>query len=370
MLISNNSNHYKYFNKVQKQFIEINTIDIENNLHIDCIINNRLNTRHHIDRPDRYNEIIKNIVPIPPKSSWLLENNKFEKVNRIDFYKDYNYNLNGFLDLTNLLVRKLANKRICIELSGGLDSSIIICVLKHFNIDFNLVGLRSNNYEFRTERTIQDLFYVLDNSILINSKLALPFSNLKYSPKHPLPSFKSLFHNQKKIIAETCQKNSIDILINGVVGDAVFCDSPKNNLWESWEFDDNWFGKYVFEPYGIHYLQTNCIEILDYLYYARKNESHDPFKVWAREFFKPIIPSQLSNYYFKADHNEEYLEGIFNSQKDILFLLDYLYDFLGIANNSSYFEKIKKINFNTNDYNDFLADLSLGNWIYSLRNKK
>lgn len=50
---------------------------------------------------------------------------------------------------------QFSNKKIAVHLSGGLDSSIIIGLLDHFNIPFFLVGLVSHRFEFRTEKSVQ-----------------------------------------------------------------------------------------------------------------------------------------------------------------------------------------------------------------------
>lgn len=373
MEIKNNKTKYVYFNKIDKLLYE----DIWDFLTIDNLKtsnhnNHRINNQTAVERPDFYLDIIKNIIPIPPKSSWKYENDIFNSKMVREGKFNLSTNKDLFLDIIKKLIEPFKNKKVAIELSGGLDSSIIIELFKLCGMEPYLIGLTSSNFEFRTERKIQYYYEKNNKTVLIDSKNALPFFRLKDCPPHVLPSKKSLFYYQKEIIADECKKKSIDILFNGSVGDSVFCDEIRyNNRWQTWEFENDWFNEYIFKPKNISYLASNSDIILDYFWLARKNERKDSFKIWARNHFKKILPSELTNYYYKADYYEQIMDGVFCSEKDLFEIYKFTYEFLKVDDFNSkkvnnIFNKITKMN--DIELNQFFSDCSYANWIYSLRN--
>ena len=75
-------------------------------------------------------------------------------------------------DLTTNIIRlihPLKNKKFGVQLSGGLDSSLIIGILRNVGIEPVLIGLSNDRYEFRTERIIQEILLDgLSNNQLIS----------------------------------------------------------------------------------------------------------------------------------------------------------------------------------------------------------
>jgi hypothetical protein len=373
MIISNNSNSYKYFNSIESSLLN-NGFDFLNSDSISSsnIIAHINNLSLGIERPDIYHQVVKNIYPIPPHSIWKYQAQIFELVDQSSMPLIANpNNLEDFIDLVKSKIKLLKNKRIAIELSGGLDSSIIIELLNLCGLEITLIGLVSSNYEFRTERIIQNHYRSEHKSFLINSKDALPFSKLLECPPHHLPDKKSLFFNQKKIIAEKCSDEKINYLFNGIAGDSIFSDKIETKRWHQWGFDNDGFNYNIFKPQDIYYQTTNFDFILNYFFNARKKEESDPYKVWARDHFKNYLPQTLSKYYYKADHFEEILEGLYSSESD----LNEIYNFAYSVQKNDYFRSIglgydlknfKRMN--ETEVNAFFAKSSFALWIYSLRN--
>ena len=373
MEINNYTNSYKYFNSLESILFK-NKFDF---LNVKSISNSKLtshinNLSRGVERPDIYEQVIKDIYPIPPFSKWKYSEKKFSLLDTtFQSLKSNPSTFNSFFDLIKSKSEYLKNKKIAVELSGGLDSSIIIELFSLCNIEITLIGLISNNFEFRTERHIQEYYAKSHNSFLIDSKNSLPFSRLKDCPPHPLPTMKSLFFYQKEVIAKKCAEEKIDFLFNGSVGDTVFCDKIESRKWNKWEFDNNWFNDFVFQPHKVSYVTTNFDFVLNYFFNQRKFEKSDPFKVWARNHFKDILPKTLSNYYYKTDHFEEIIEGIYSAENDIL----ETYKLTNILTKNHLFssENLCKdlINFkfmNDKEINTFFAKVSYAVWIYSLRN--
>ena len=373
MEINNHTNSYKYFNSSQSKLIK-NGFDF---LNVESISSSNLenhikNLSQGIERPDIYHEVIKNIHPIPPFSKWKYNKKRFNLLDQptLPLNSSLKSKVN-FIDLIKSKTKYLKNKKIAIELSGGLDSSIIIELFNLCGIETNLIGLISKNYEFRTERIIQEHYAKKHNSFLIDSKDALPFSSLLDCPPHPLPTKKSLFFYQKEVIAKKCAEEKIDFLFNGIIGDTVFCDKIESTRWHKWELDNNWFNDFVFQPQKVSYITTNFDFVLNYFFNQRKHKQSDPFKIWARNHFKDILPKTLSKYYYKTDHFEEIIEGIYSAENDISetykltkrITKNHLFTFQNLGKDLNNFKLT-----NDQEINTFFAKVSYAVWIYSLRN--
>lgn len=373
MEINNHTNSYKYFNSLESKVFQ-NKFDF---LNFESISNSNFtnhinNLSRGVERPDIYEEVIKDIYPIPPFSKWKYSERKFSLLDQpVESLKSRPNTVNSLIDLIRTKSKRLKSKKIAIELSGGLDSSIIIELLSLGGLEITLIGLISKNYEFRTERLIQEHYAKRYNSFLIDSKDALPFTKLIDCPPHPLPTKKSLFFYQKEIIAKKCNEEKIDFLFNGIVGDTVFCDKIESRKWNKWEFDTNWFNDFVFQPQNVSYITTNFDFVLNYFFNQRKNEESDPFKIWARNHFQDILPKILSNYYYKTDHFEEIIEGIYSAENDISetykltkkLTKNHLFTFENLGKDLNNFKVM-----NDQEINTFFAKVSYAVWIYSLRN--
>ena len=372
MEINNQTNFYKYFNSFESKLIH-NGFDF---LNMESIFSSNLvshikNLSKGIERPDTYNEVIKHDYPIPPFSKWQYDENRFNFLDQTTSLKSNPKTLDNFIDLVKSKTKYIKNKKIAIELSGGLDSSIIIELFNLCGIETNLIGLISKNYEFRTERIIQEHYVKKNNSFLIDSKDALPFARLLECPPHPLPTKKSLFYYQKEVIANKCVEEKIEFLFNGIIGDTIFCDKIESTRWNKWEFDNNWFNNFIFEPNKVSYVTTNFDFVLNYFFDQRKHEQSDPFKIWARNHFGNILPEKLSKYYYKTDHLEEIIEGIYSAEND----MSETYKLTKTITKNHFFtyEKLGKDlnNFklmSEKEIDTFFAKVSYAVWIYSLRN--
>lgn len=373
MEINNYTNFYKYFNSSESKLIQ-NGFDF---LNVDSISSSNVenhikNISQGVERPDIYHEVIKNIYPIPPFSKWRYQEQMFKFLDQSTLSLNSTPNtITDFIGLIKSKTKYLKNKKIAIELSGGLDSSIIIELFNLCDLEITLIGLISKNYEFRTERIIQGHYAHKHKNFLIDSKDALPFANLLDCPPHPLPTKKSLFYYQKEVIAKKCAKEKIDYLYNGIIGDTVFCDKIESRRWNNWEFDNNWFNYFVFQPNKVSYITTNFNFVLNYFFNQRNNEKADSFKIWAREHFGHILPKELSKFYYKTDHLEEIIEGIYSAENNILETYKLTKN---ITKNQLFtFEKLGKDikNFklmNDHEVDSFFAKVSYAVWIYSLRN--
>jgi hypothetical protein len=97
--------------------------------------------------------VLANYLPIEPGQKWIPQSRSVVECN-VNAKKGEKY-LSDFLDITETFFKRFEGKHIGVQLSGGMDSSLIIGLLKHFGIPYSLVGMSSERYEFRTEKWIQ-----------------------------------------------------------------------------------------------------------------------------------------------------------------------------------------------------------------------
>lgn len=219
--------------------------------------NHRLNSSRYIQSPDFYKPVFKNIYPIPPRSKWVYDGFSFNCSQSIE-YLPPNCDL---IQLIKKISKPLKKYKVGVELSGGLDSSIIISMLINNGIDPYLFGFSCDRYEFRTERHVQSIYSKkVENSFLIDSRKILPFQNLLQCPIHQLPNPTSLYYYGKQVTAKYCEENNVDILFNGMSGDALFCDAVIDNKkpisWHSWMMDNRWFDENIFSKSKVKYLPS------------------------------------------------------------------------------------------------------------------
>jgi hypothetical protein len=331
--------------------------------------NHDINSVRYIQSPDYYKPVFKNIYPIPPRSKWQFDGHSFKCTQSLEInYSNYN-----LFDLIKRLIRPLGKYKIGVELSGGLDSSIIISMLIANGIEPFLIGFSCDRYEFRTERHIQSIYKnKVKYTILLDSQEILPFQNLLNCPVHQLPNPTSLYYFSKQVTAKHCEENNIDILFNGMSGDALFCESVLGNYmpesWRNWMMDNCWFNENIFSKSLVQYLPIYTIGIARIISRERVNLGFDSQKIWARQYFKDFLPSELVNFTYKADHVGDFIHGLNKSYYEVKELFRTAEE---ITKNPDFSESsLSKIYKNIDKYHDnqlkeIMAKVSYALWIYT-----
>jgi hypothetical protein len=371
--IINSSNSILYFDVDSNVILENiwDKITLED-LSKSSFENHYINSARYIQSPDYYKPVFKNIYPVPPRSKWQYDGISFKCTQSLEVY-DSNYNL---FDTIQKFIRPLTKYKIGVELSGGLDSSIIISMLLINGIEPFLIGFSCDRYEFRTERHIQSLYKnKVQNTILIDSRQILPFQNLLNCPAHQIPNPTSLYYHSKLVTAKNCKENGVDILFNGMSGDALCCESLTGNTmpesWHNWMMDNRWFHENVFTKSQVQYLPVYTKTLASKIFTERLNMGFDSQKLWAREYFKNYLPLELVNYTYKADHVGDLIEGIKKSYFEVSELFKIT---LEVTNNREFSESsLSKLYFNIEKYHDIqlkeiMAKVSYALWIYSCVN--
>ena len=89
MIISNKTEKTIFFDKKKLKIVNELDFSISNHLSNSGLTSHQQNSNYYIYRPDEYNNILEDIVPIPPKTSWKYKKNfaLIEKSNL--FLKNY-----------------------------------------------------------------------------------------------------------------------------------------------------------------------------------------------------------------------------------------------------------------------------------------
>jgi len=380
MVINNNSDEIKYFDTYTKYFRSeaeiINMLSVEDSIFSKESLDNHIkNSSLYVYTPDKYYSVLNNIVPIPPKSSWLF-NTKGFVINKQEYlFKKRDAKISDILTLVSRQLSKLRGKKIGVQLSGGLDSSLIISILRNFDIEPVLIGMYNNRYEFRTERIVQENLKksALEYSLVCDDNF-LPFTDLLNTPRHVLPNASSLFFSGELKMAQLFERSKVDIVFNGMGLDTILCLAPKDkesiNQWHPFMFDDCWFRDYVYKPKNIYFTPAiNSNFLVNTFWNLRWPLPEDNLKQWARYNFSNFLPKELTNFTYKADHAGLLIDGI----KTNLLTIEYLFEFVYNETNLLEFskDKFKKLftNYHLSDDHKIKMILSMTSyavWVYSL----
>ena len=308
------------------------------------------------------------------------DSNKQEIVT--DLYKPqlFNADLNSFLNAAEKYFNKYSDKKIGVHLSGGLDSSLIICLLKHFNIPFVAIGLSSNRFEFRTEKRIQEiLMEYADDALLLDMDEYPFYSNLEKKPKHQIPDGNIKMIDASTALAHEFAKRGCNVVFTGQGGDTLLTEPMKDIYsFEGYnianEFRFPWEEDFIYAPLGIELVSFfSDKDIINNITSLRIGQGDDSLKIWARKFFKEYIPIELSEYAYFADFFGYSMSGLNGAIPSFKMLFEEAYDYL---KHPVFSEKnIKKlINtdvllFEYNTYCEFASKLSLAVWLHSLFRK-
>lgn len=240
--------------------------------------------------------------------------------------------LDLFLKESHRFFKQYNGKQIGVQLSGGLDSSIIIGLLHHFKIPFKLVGLANKRFEFRTERHIQNILSEwAEETILVDYETCLPYSHIEKVPPHQYPEEYIRSFGPDYIIAQKAKELGIEVLLTGQGGDNVFGDkideNPENLKWMPHTYYQGWPEDLVYEPQGVELVPFYADEgISELIYNLRLGQKADIPKVWARQFFKDFLPRELVDYTYHSDFWGFIIDGVQEMMPKLPLLFEQTYD--------------------------------------------
>jgi hypothetical protein len=241
-------------------------------------------------------------------------------------------NRDVFLEESCRFFKQFEGKQVGVQLSGGLDSSIIIGLLRHFKIPFKLIGLANKRFEFRTESHIQNLLSQwAEETILIDYESCLPYSHIDKVPAHQYPEEYIRTFGSDYVMAQKASELGVEILITGQGGDNVFGGaikgSPTDLKWMPRTYFQGWKEDLVYAPKGVQLVPFYADEgISELIYNLRLGHKEDIPKVWAREFFKEFIPRELVDYTYHSDFWGFVISGVQEFMPKLPLIFEQTYD--------------------------------------------
>jgi hypothetical protein len=271
---------------------------------------------------DEWQSIIKGYEVLPPGTCWDEQKGRI----RERFFKPgYSVTfLSEFLDAAEEFFSQFEGRLIGVRLSGGLDSSLIIGMLRHFDIPHALIGMATDRYEFRTERSIQEtLASSCEYVRLVDYEKHLPLSSLGLVPAHEYPDLSINNFSAEDAMAKACSELGVEVFLGGSGGDVVLGSSVSSEStlfeWPAQIFNCFWLKDVVYKPHGIELVEFyENAKIINALFHLRKGQPWDSQKKWARKFFRQFLPTELSEFTYKADFWGLYHDGLSKAKETIL----------------------------------------------------
>jgi rhodanese-related sulfurtransferase len=323
LIIDNSKYTTAYFSLREKAFVDPTqkiSKDVFTPESFEAHIQNELNPPIHLNE---YKPVLPDIYPVPARTKWLYEGGTFTKLKK-------NINLSEGLTFDSCLknskrLLKNTKGKIAVEVSGGLDSSIVIGMLEKLGYEPILIGTISELDKFRSERHIQEVITRKFKNVILTNSFEIQFSNLLETPAHFLPNSFSLGHNQSANTIRMLKGHDVKYLFQGVAFDCMLVEAVHDNPNEIRGpiLQGDWLNDYVFFPQGLPYIDVAALSpIKQMLLSLRNGQAQDAQKWWARKFFASVIPHELSNYAYKANFNSQWWDGLQSNSEQVSQIVD------------------------------------------------
>ena len=287
----------------------------------------------------------------------------------------------AFMSAAEAFFRRFEGERIGVHLSGGLDSSLIMCLLHYFRISFCAVGLASPRYEFRTERRIQDIVgaYAKESKLLDIEEYPF-YGNLDKMPKHQIPDSYIKMIDAANAVAETLCSMGCTIVLSGQGGDTLLADAITQETYKRGfnirnEFCFPWEEDYLYAPRGVRLVSFFSDEsVIDNLVALRTGQKEDPLKLWARHLFADLLPRELSEFCYCGDFNGHSKTGLEDAKPTIKMLFEEAFETIHhpmfSPKNTRHFIEADVFAFDYKEYCDYCTKISIAAWLHSLFREK
>jgi hypothetical protein len=316
---------------------------------------------------NEYQPVLPGIYPIPARTKWVFEGGSFRKLKK-NIKLSEGLTFESCLKNTSRLLKATKGK-IAIEISGGLDSSIVIGMLESLGYEPILIGTFSELYKFRTEKYIQETIAKKFKNVILSESFSLQFTNLLETPAHFLPSFTSLHHNIAANTMQLLKEHDVKYVFQGVAFDSMLVEPVNNNAndirWPS--LQDNWLHDYVFSPQGSAYIDIAALSpVKQVLLSLRNGQAVDYRKWWARKFFSSVIPPELSNYAYKANFGPLWWDGLLSNSDQITEIVDTAWQITALPIFENFKMQSLFDDMNNGAGRAGFAMIGYANWVHSL----
>lgn len=324
-----------------------------------------------------WKQIFPTIFPIYPGFDWDPNKKSYTECR---YYPNFarNVDFKIFVDYAAAFFDKYKGKKIGVHLSGGLDSSLIICLLHYLHIPCTIIGFSTERFEFRTERAIQlKLMEYGEYAELIDLEQYPFYSNLSDTPKHQIPDSYIKQNEASKALASAFAIQGVEVVFTGQGGDSLFVDAidpEKTSFNIGNEFTFPWEQDLIYSPLGIELVSFfSEPSIIDAICSMRLGQKDDPLKWWARRTFNEILPIELSDYAYCADFFCISMSGLDMAKSEIRLLCEEAYDRVKHPIfNLKGIDKILSTDIFSLEYKTYCAlcaKISIAVWLHSLFRK-
>lgn len=326
-------------------------------------------------RISEWQPLFPDITPVMPGFHYNSETGAMEEERFVPRQREMTMSL--FLDTVERYFARFEGRKIGVHLSGGLDSSLIIGLLHHFGIPFNLYGMVTDRYEFRTERRIQDLLAPLGERTCYVHIDEHPFYNLldRY-PFHQIPDSYIKSYDSATTIAEEARRDGVEVIFGGQGADTLFVDAIPTEVGAisfniGNEFAVPWEEDLVYHPRGVELVSFyGDPEIIEAIYNLRLGKASDAWKLWARDFFREFLPRELAEYHYVADFNGLSLSGLEAAKPVVNRLFEEAYDLLRhpifSPESTQVMRETNVFKFDYKLYSAYCARISIAVWLHAL----
>jgi hypothetical protein len=326
----------------------------------------------------RYSPVLPGIYPIPARTAWHIADGEMKIATRQYIPSSESELVRPFESIARRYVNLCAGSPIALELSGGLDSSLILAVITSVGFRPTLIGGRWSNFEMRTERKIQDILKNQFNlpTYFFEDKL-YPFGDIMRVPRHILPNPACFYWNMHDENSKLCSQLGIKTILNGHGGDALLSDSlvPTGGgyMFTPWLWGLDWTQDTVYAAKGMRYLSAFALKSVARKIFSIRHqkeiaENEDRFKIVFRDLFSDRVPPELSKYYYKASGTALHLEGLQRAETQISEIYRAARDVYNDPRLTDRHFKLgmQKYSFMTaEEIKQFEATISFSCWIYS-----
>jgi len=367
LLIHNQKNIVQYYSISEKNFVDPKRKISKSLLSpksYSAFLENETRLPTHLNA---YQPVLPDIYPIPARTKWSFENGKFLKIKK-NIKLASNYNSQSCLKNADRLIKILQGK-VAIEISGGLDSSIMIGIFQKLGYEPLLIGTVSQLYKFRTERHIQHTIAKNFKNVILYESTSRQFTNLLDTPDHFLPNYASLHHSVCAETVRILEEEGVKYVLQGTAFDCMLVEgvdgNPNEMPWPVLEGD--WLHDYVFAPKGLAYIDVAALNpVRQTLLSLRNGQKQDIQKWWARKFFADLIPSELSQYAFKANFGPLWWDGLLSSADQITRIMELAWQVTSLPVFKRFQMKSLFDNMNHGTGRQGFAPLAYANWIHAL----
>lgn len=268
-------------------------------------------------------------------------------------------------------------EKIGVHLSGGLDSSIIMAWLRELGMPFVAIGFKSNRWEFRTECRVQEAMAAYaSHAELIDIDEHPFYSHIERCPKCQTPygvAFKDF--GISIAIVRRFKDLGVTTVFSGQGGDSLFVEAVNERtpleLAVGDEFEVSGENDLYYAPAGMRLLVPySDMNIIRQICSLRMGEKEDVPKWWARNYFKDILPRELSEYCYVADMFGLSQSGLEMAKSVTKILFEETFDLTGNYHFSP-FETRRFLERNVfevefREYIECCARLSVAAWLHAL----